>query len=59
MNTQTITADLAKMNARLEALGALVIDGDEVVGIDTSKAPASLLGAYSRLVSYGYANGLI
>lgn len=60
MNTaEVFAADLAKMNARLIKMGALVTYEDGFQGFDPSKAPAALLDAYQGLVSFGYANGLI
>jgi hypothetical protein len=60
MNTaDAFAADLAKMNARLIAMGALVTYSDGFQGFDPSKAPAQLLSTYQDLVSCGYANGWI
>ncbi len=52
-------ADLGRMNARLEALGAIVTYEDGWQGLDASKVPAPLLSAYSGLIQFGYANGLL
>ena len=52
-------ADLARLNAKLEELGAVVTAPDGWCGIDPSKVPADLLRQYGGLTSYGYANGLI
>lgn len=52
-------ADLERMNTALRAMGALLEEDGEVVGIDPTVAPPALLSAYSGLVSYGYANGLL
>ena len=52
-------ADLAKLNAALRALDAIVVQEDGTRWIDPTKAPQGLLNAYAGLVSYGYANGLI
>ncbi len=56
---QVFDADLDRMNARFEALGAIVTFDDGFQGIDPTKAPAALVSAYSGLLQYGYANGLI
>lgn len=56
---QTFTADLARMNTKFEALGAVQAYDDGFMAIDPTKAPAALLSAYQGLVSYGYANGLL
>ncbi len=57
--TKTFAADLDKLSARLEALGAVVTLDDGFSYLDESKAPGALLSAYRGLVSYGYANGLL
>lgn len=57
--TKTFAADLNKISARLESLGAVVVMDDGFTYLDESKAPAALLSTYKSLVSYGYANGLI
>lgn len=60
---EVFTADLNRMNAKFQALGAVISgtdpDGTVWQAIDPSKAPAVLTSAYSGLISYGYANGLI
>ena len=52
-------ADLAKLNAALTALGAVVVQEDGSTWIDPTKAPEGLLSTYAELTSYGYANGQI
>lgn len=52
-------ADLTKINATIEGLGALVTYADGFVGIDPTKVPDALLRAYRGLLCFGYANGLI
>jgi len=60
MATQRVfDADLARFNATLNDLDAVVTEPDGFRWIDRTKAPAELLEAYCRLVSYGYANGLL
>jgi hypothetical protein len=56
---QQLAADLDRVGAQLEALGAVITFDDGFQGIDPTKAPVALVGAYSRLMQYGYANGLI
>ena len=51
-------ADLNRFNDMFEELDAFVIEDGKIVGIDPERAPADVLGAYQRLTSYGYANGL-
>jgi len=51
--------DLARFNVMLNDLDAVVTEPDGFRWIDRTKAPAELLEAYCRLVSYGYANGLL
>jgi hypothetical protein len=52
-------ADHVRLNTALQAADAVVTDADGFQWIDTSKVPARLVGAYSRLMQYGYANGLL
>jgi hypothetical protein len=52
-------ADLDRFNKMFDELDAFVFEDDKIVGIDPEKAPADVLGAYQRLTSYGYANGLV
>jgi hypothetical protein len=56
---KTFAADLAKMNATLTDLGALVTTPDGFTFINSELAPTSLLRAFQGLTQYGYANGLI
>ncbi len=56
---KVFAADHERMNAQLEALGAVVTLVDGFQYIDESKAPAGLLRAYRGLMQFGYANGLI
>lgn len=51
--------DLARFNAALERLGALVEVEDGSVWVDPAKVPPDLARAYRGLLAYGYANGLI
>lgn len=55
----TFQADLAKMNAALHKLGAVVTFEDGARGVDPERVPAALLSAYNGLVCFGYARGLI
>jgi hypothetical protein len=56
---EVFDADLARMNAALEKLEAIITCNDGWRGIDPLKVPAHLLSAYQNLLSYGYANGLL
>lgn len=51
-------ADLARMNAELERLGAVCTEDDGFMWIDEGRVPSDLMRAYKALVSYGYAYGL-
>lgn len=59
MNREHFDRDLEKLNRWLRDRGALIECEDGFVGIDESKAPESLINAYSRLLQFGYANGLL
>ena len=52
-------ADLDRFNDMFGELDAFIIDEGVIVGIDPEKAPGDVLGAYQRLTSYGYSNGLL
>jgi hypothetical protein len=57
-------ADLDRLSDALEKLGAIKITADGFAWIDESAVPVSKLGAspataYTSLLKYGYANGLI
>lgn len=58
--TQTIfNADLARFDAMFTKADAIRTDADGFQWIDQTKVPASAVSAYSRLMQFGYANGLI
>ena len=60
MATQRVfDADLARFNATLNDLDAVVTEPDGFRWIDYTKAPAELIDAYFDLIGYGYANGLL
>lgn len=50
-------ADINKMTHYFAACGAITRDESGWQGIDTSKAPADAVTAYSKLLSVGYARG--
>lgn len=54
-----VERDLARLNAELHRLGAVITLDDGSVVIDPAKAPADLVRVYGEVVSYGFASGLI
>jgi len=59
---KVFAADLARFNAAFEAMGAVRLVRDEdgdVQCIDPTGLPDDLVHAYSRLIVFGAANGLV
>lgn len=61
-HAEVFEKDLERMNAHFRELGAVITGTDEsgdYALIDPAKVNPAILSAYSNLLSYGYANGLI
>lgn len=59
MNTTSFSADMARFDAMFAKADAIRTEADGFQWIDQSKVPTSVVGAYSRLMQFGYANGLV
>lgn len=59
MSADAFDRDLARLNAELERLGAVVVEPDGFAWIDEVKAPVDLVRTYGALISHGYAAGYI
>jgi hypothetical protein len=57
--TKTFTADLARFDAMFRKADAIRTEADGYTWIDQSRVPAAVVNAYSRLMQFGYANGLV
>lgn len=53
-------ADLERANRHIQACDAVITtDDDGWQGVDPGKVTRSFLDYYSKLIQYGYANGLL
>lgn len=57
--TKTFAADVARFDKMFTDADAIRTESDGFQWIDPTKVPAAAVAAYNRLMSFGFANGLV